>query len=97
MPKTSTSFKPGQTGNPKGRPKADWTWSGELRKAAEEVQNGISIKEAVAKSMIRESLKGNVQAFNAIANRMDGMPPQQTDITSAGEKLEAPHITLDVK
>ena len=72
MPK----FVKGQSGNPKGAPKRDWTWSGELAKAAEEVVNGTSIKEAMAKSMIKESLKGNVNAFNAIANRMDGMPEQ---------------------
>lgn len=98
MPKTSTSFKPGQTGNPNGRPKEEWTWSGVLRDAVEEMaKDGQPIKKHVATAILRETLKGNVQAFNAIANRMDGMPAQQTDITSKGEKLEAPHITLDIK
>lgn len=91
----STAFKPGQSGNPKGRPKRDWTWAGELQKAAEEAINGVSIKEAMAKSMVKESLKGNVQAFNAIVNRMDGMPQQ--DITSAGEAIQGPTVFIPIE
>lgn len=87
MSNKSTQFKPGQSGNPKGAPKRNWTWSGELQKAVEKKdEKGIPIKQALAQSLVNEGLKGNVQAFNAMANRMDGMPQQ--DITTDGEKIE---------
>lgn len=86
--KTSTSFKPGQSGNPKGAPKKDWTWASVLKEAVEEeAKTGRPVKELMAKSMVREVMKGNVNAFNAVVNRMDGMPSQKTDITSDGEAI----------
>lgn len=74
-------FKPGQSGNPSGRPKKDWTWAGELQKAVEEVgKDGKDIKFHVVRSLLREALKGNINAQKELMNRMDGMPNQLTEI-----------------
>ena len=81
MPK----FKPGQSGNPNGAPKREWTWSGVLEKAVEEATtNGGQIKELVAKSLVKESLSGNVVAIKELMNRMDGMPDQNGDLKVEG-------------
>ena len=98
MAKTSTSWTKGKTGNPNGAPKRSWTWASELQKAVEEAtKDGRPIKEIIAKALVRETLKGNVHAMRELMNRMDGMPMQGVDVTSLGEKLEAPHITIDTK
>ena len=77
-------FKPGQSGNPKGPPKRDWTWSGELRKAVEKAnEEGKSIKQAIAESLINEAVKGNIPATKALMDRMDGMP--QESVEHSGE------------
>lgn len=92
-PNPQNQFEPGKSGNPKGRPKRAWTWSKLLEEAVEEVaKDGKSLKYHMARAMVKEILKGNVQAFNAVSNRMDGMPQQ--DITSAGEKIEAPIVFI---
>lgn len=79
--------------NRKGAPKREWTWAGELQKAAEQMAaNGKSVKEILANSLFSEALKGNVAAHKIIMDRMDGMPAQ--DVTSGGEKLEPIKVTI---
>jgi len=91
MAKSSTSYQSGQSGNPKGRPKREWTWSGVLQKAVEKAEeSGKTVKEEVAEALIKEARKGNIQAVKELMNRMDGMPQQPTDITSGGQALPAP-------
>jgi len=48
----------------------------------------------VAKSMVREALKGDVHAINSLMNRMDGFPLQPTDLTTQGNKLEGIKVTI---
>lgn len=90
-------FKPGQTGNPNGRPKKDWTWKDLLQEAAEEMmevkkkdKNGNTVvtgrralKELVARKLLTAAAGGNIQAANVLMNRMEGMPKQQ--IEQSGE------------
>lgn len=90
--KPVASYKPGQSGNPNGRPKRDWTWSGVLEKAVQEELNGVALKDAVAKSLIKEALKGNVIAAKELMNRMDGMPQQ--DVTSGGKAIKGPTVFI---
>lgn len=92
MPVTSTSFKPGQSGNPSGRPKRSWTWAEELTKAADETEakTGKTFRELISKRVIVEAASGNMIAAKEAFNRMDGMPRQDTamDITTGGEPLQ---------
>ena len=82
------SFKPGQSGNPNGRPPLAWTWRGEILKALERVTpDGIPMKQGVAEALLDKALQGDVLAIKEIGNRMDGMPKQFTDITSAGKPI----------
>lgn len=92
MSNKATQFKKNDPRiNRKGAPKREWTWAGVLEKAVEAAgKNGLTIKEEVAKALIKETKKGNIQAIKELMNRMDGMPNQSTDITTGGDKLPAP-------
>ncbi len=66
--------------NPHGAPKRTWTWAEELTKAVEEHdKNGTPIKEIIAKTLVRETNKGNVQAMKLLLDRMDGLPKQSLE------------------
>ena len=78
---TPASFKPGQTGNPNGRPKRTWTWASLYEKAVEELEGKEQVKDAVAKKLAELASKGDIVAIKELANRMDGMPKQTIDAT----------------
>ena len=93
-------FVKGQSGNPGGRPKRSWTWSGlyeeELKKVLPTVEGkSVIARVAVAKRLIKMAIEGDIQAIKELTNRMDGMP--QVDVTSKGEKLEFPTIYKPTK
>lgn len=46
-----------------------------------------TIEDVLNLSMIRQGIKGNVQAYNAVYDRVEGKPQQKTDITSGGERI----------
>jgi hypothetical protein len=91
-------FKPGQSGNPGGRPKKT-PYTEAHRKIAELI--GVAdlnilptdtIAECVAKIMAREALKGKVNAAKEIADRTDGTPRQTVEINGqdgAAAQVEA--------
>jgi hypothetical protein len=88
MAASATSFKPGQSGNPGGRPKA---MSPELREAFK----GASVR---AFAVLRRALRNKdpmvqLRAANAILDRAYGRPEQA--ITGAdGEDLPPIHVTF---
>lgn len=83
-------FKPGQSGNLKGRPPRDWTWSGLLEEVAEELdpKDKKTFKRKVAEGLIRQAIKGDHSATKVLFDRMDGMPKQSTDLTTNGKDLQ---------
>jgi hypothetical protein len=91
-PLPENQFKPGQSGNPGGRPKREWSWSGLLAEAMEEeliAKDGSKgkAKAFVIKRLVRMAIEGDIAAQKEIMNRMDGMPHQTQDITSGGKPL----------
>lgn len=83
----ATQFKPGDSGNPGGRPKKT-PYTEAHRKIAEFIGLGElnflptdTIAECVAKIMAREALKGKVNAAKEIADRTDGTPRQTVEIS----------------
>lgn len=90
MPKEDTQFKPGQSGNPNGRPKKGYSiteWFREMLSSKPEV------KEELGKAILDKAKAGDPTALKLIWNYMDGMPQQTTDITSDGEKIEFGSLT----
>jgi hypothetical protein len=73
-PPKQTRFKPGQSGNPRGRPKRLPTFkedfNAELRERLLLRENGrerrLSKQRALIKSLMALAIKGNVRAMNAV-------------------------------
>ena len=79
---SNTKFKPGQSGNLKGRPKRDWTVAGLIEIAMEaEKKDGVPYKKAVYDKLVKMADDGDIQAIKEVNQRLDGMPKQKTDIT----------------
>jgi hypothetical protein len=73
-PPKSTQFKPGQTGNPKGRPKSVRNFKTDLRDELSEritirengLERKISKQRALVKALVAAAIKGDMRAANAI-------------------------------
>lgn len=79
---TKASWKPGQSGNPKGRPPAGESWAEILRQVGEETypRTGKPFKEAVSRKIWNMAAAGDIQSIKEIMNRMDGMPQQNLGV-----------------
>lgn len=76
-------FKPGQSGNPGGRPKAPWTMTGLIKEALEEeAETGQQKKKLVAQKLAQLALKGDMMAIKEVNNRIDGMAQQNMKVDS---------------
>lgn len=73
---TGKGFKPGQSGNPTGRPKST-PITDALRKALANPKQA----EAFVKGILKEARKGNSKAFAAVADRLEGKPAQSHELT----------------
>lgn len=81
MANPANYFKPGQSGNPKGRPKRDWTVSGLIEQAMEEEnETGVPYKKIVYKNLVKLAIEGDMVAIKEVNQRLDGMPKQTTDL-----------------
>lgn len=73
-------FKPGQSGNPEGRPKGTKNLSTVLREMLElEIEvDGVKItqKDAIIKKLIQKSTAGELGAIQEIFDRTEGKPKQ---------------------
>ena len=79
------AFEPGQSGNPAGRPKADKAFANMLRIAIKQAHDeGRDKLRAVADALVDKAISGDVQAINAIADRLDGKVPQAVDANLSG-------------
>lgn len=81
-------FKPGISGNPAGRPKFR-TLSESLRAFLEQPidkrKGSPTLAEEIAEAILKKARKGDVKAFIAIADRVEGKPAQKVELT---EKLD---------
>jgi hypothetical protein len=73
-PPTKTRFKPGQSGNPNGRPKASVNLKTDLRSELSEkihIREGerslkVSKQRAMLKALVAKALKGDARAANVV-------------------------------
>lgn len=91
-PPTRTRFKPGQSGNPKGRPKSI-TLSEAYRKVLAEVDETDPQRrtraEILAEQMYVKAKSGDVAALREMADRVEGKPRQTLSLSpERGEQLE---------
>jgi hypothetical protein len=83
--KLGNRFKPGETGNPAGRPKRTKLTDALTAKLAENAPGASeeTIAERIAQALINEALNGNVQAIREIGDRTEGKPRQALEIDMA--------------
>lgn len=77
-------FKPGQSGNPKGRPPKGYSISDMMK---EMIGNDPKVKRKLGKVIMEKALSGDMVAIKTLWNYMDGLPQQKTDITTGGKPL----------
>lgn len=83
---TPASFKPGQSGNPNGRPPKGYSITEMFKSMLAEKPE---IKQALTNAILKKALSGDPSAQKMIWGYMDGMPQQKTDLTSDGKKLDS--------
>ena len=77
-------FKPGQSGNPNGRPRTKTVLT-ELERMMAEGLSGMDLREAMAKVAYKHALKGDNKFWNDVLNRLYGKVP---DNVTADGKVE---------
>lgn len=75
-------FKKGESGNPSGRPKTKDLSDALRRKLAEKMPDAAdkTIADAVADSLVKKAIDGDVQAIREVWNRVEGMPLRTVDV-----------------
>ena len=69
--------------------------SGELLKVWENPK--ATILERTIASALRKSIeKGNLDSVETLLNRVYGKPNEKVDITTAGEKINEPRVTIEI-
>lgn len=88
----ATRFRPGQSGNPGGRPSRT-PYTDAHREVAELQVNDLrilpteSVAIAIAKSVAKQALKGSITADAEAANRVEGTPRKCPERRNSLEKF----------
>ena len=95
-PPISTRFKPGQSGNLRGRPKKPKTLKAELIDELDELVNvgeagsetQVSKRRAIAKSLVQQAVSGDLRATKALISifARDPLEAEQADEATHDEK-----------
>jgi hypothetical protein len=87
-------FKPGQSGNPAGRPPGSKNFTTLFEKAVKEVAKKLelgkdpdAVEIEIIKRGIKEALAGKYPFYKDIFDRIYGQPKGNIDITSGDEKI----------
>ncbi len=86
-PENLTPWVKGQSGNPAGRPKKKPITEAYERLLEEKVPGdpkGRTWAQALAESMMRQALKGKIQAAIEVTDRTEGRPSQAVDMNHSG-------------
>src|SRR4029450_12554417 len=78
----TNGFKPGQSGNPGGRPRND-TLTASLLAKLKELAPGAdekTVADCLATVLVREALQGSIHAISLIADRTEGKARQAIDV-----------------
>ncbi len=74
----ATQFKPGQSGNPGGRPKET-----PITDALRAALSDPSELEKFIRAVLKKANKGDVKAFQAVSDRVEGKPAQAVTLGGA--------------
>jgi len=84
---TPGSYKPGESGNPNGRPPKGYSITETFR---EMFQADPKKKQELADAIYQKAKTGDPTALKLVWNYMDGMPQQKFDHTTNGKDLPTP-------
>lgn len=100
MPPKETQFKPGQSGNPAGRPKGVPNTKTRLQRILnliEEHKNPVTgelekftVAELLDMQQVIKARKGDTRAYQILLDRLEGRPQQSVDMTTNGKDLPTP-------
>lgn len=96
MAKTSTSWKPGQSGNPKGPPRKKDSIThlmNEFLKTKAPGDKRTTYREIFVKKVFQKAMQGDIPAIRLIWNYIDGMPSQNLNI---GGQTDNPLLTKEI-
>jgi hypothetical protein len=80
-PSPRTRWQPGQSGNPKGRPRTK-PLTDRLREAIEAVDDeGRSVADRIVEKWIERASGGDVMALKEMLNRLEGKAPLRVEAT----------------
>ena len=93
-------FKPGQSGNPAGRPKGVPNTKTRLQRILnliEEHKNPVTgelekftVAELLDMQQVIKARKGDTRAYQILIDRLEGRPQQSVDMTTNGKDLPTP-------
>lgn len=81
MSNKATRFKPGQSGNPNGRPPKGYSIT-EMMK--EMLNSKPEVKKRLGEVIAAKALEGDISAIKTLWQYMDGMPKQSVDLNAEG-------------
>lgn len=97
--KDAKPFKPGQSGNPNGRPKGVPNAATRMRRFLELEINGknpitkedeqFTVAELMDLKIIAKAMNGDLSAWEKINDRLEGKARQNHDLTSGGEPISS--------
>jgi hypothetical protein len=73
-------WKPGQSGNPGGRPKGE-SVNALLRRVLEQEHNGKQIKEILIERLVKEAIAGKYNFLREVLDRLEGRPAQRVELS----------------
>lgn len=82
------AWQKGQSGNPAGRPKGETFADALCRFLDREYRDGLTVREAVALSLIKKAVRGGVQAAALLMDRVDGKVRQAIDVTVSDAEID---------
>ena len=88
-------WKPGQSGNPGGRPRRDAISAALRQQLAIQASDDRSVADVVAAALIKRALRGDVRAIREVADRTEGRPRQQLEIETRATVDHEPQLDLD--
>lgn len=95
-------FKPGESGNPNGRPKGARSFSTLFQEAIEKIANATgqepgAFELEIIEQAVRKARNGDYRFYRDLMDRLHGQPAAKMDLTSAGKPLPQPilHVPRD--
>jgi hypothetical protein len=81
-------YKPGQSGNPAGRPPTKGLAARLKAELGQEANGGVLAEELLAKKLVRLALRGNLAAIRECFDRTEGKPRMALDLNDVTRELQ---------